>query len=257
MIKGLYTAALGMTVQMKRMDVVTNNIANSDTAGFKRDIPVTQSFSALLERRLDDYAGSSRIHDKPVGNVSPGLFVDSVYTDFSTGTLRSTGGPFELAISGDGFFCVNVKTDNGDTTEKYTRDGSFTLTADRTLVTKDGFPVLGEKGAVKLPEGEVSISKNGEIYVNGEMIDTLKLVDVENKESLRKAGNSLYDITDDSKLKGFKGEVVQGYLENSNTNSVREMVDMIALSRVYEANSKVVSAMDANLGRAVNEIARK
>lgn len=258
MIRGLYTSAVGMITQMKKMDVVTNNIANADTTGFKKDIAVTQSFSKELMSRLDDPKYELIKHDNQVGDVSLGVFVSSVHTDFSSGSAELTDGTLDLAIEGDGFFSVLVNGSDGTSTEKYTRDGSFTLGKNGTLLTKTGNVVLSESGgAITLPNGEISINDAGEIYVDNEYIDKLKLVDIENKESLRKYGDNLYDTIDESNVTGFNGKVMQGYLEMSNTNSVQEMVKMITLSRVYEANQKILKASDSALEQAVNNLGKK
>ena len=253
MIKGLYTSALGMTTQMKRMDVVANNIANANTTGFKRDMVATQSFSAELAKRLDDPATpAGRDHDTPMGKMSMGVFVDTVYTDFSTGSLTSTGGAYDLAILDGGFF--TVATENGI---RYTRDGSFTVNAERTLVTKDGYAVQGQGGNITVPQGFVTIAEDGGVYVNGEFVDRLRLADFENLDTLRKIGANLYNTTGDSVEKPMTGFVQQGAIENSNINPVREMVEMIALSRAYETNQRMIGIHDTMLGRAVTDIGRR
>lgn len=257
MIRGLYTSAVGMMTQMNKMDVVTNNIANANTTGFKKDVAVTQAFSEELVKRLDDPKYELIKHDNQVGKMSMGVFVSSVHTDFSGGAAEKTDGTLDFAIDGDGFFSVLVNGENGESTEKYTRDGSFTLGKNGTLLTTGGNVVVGENGIITLPNGEISVTANGEIYVNNEYIDRLKLVDIENKESLRKYGDNLYDTIDESNVIPFTGRVMQGYLEMSNINSVEEMVKMISLSRAYEANQRVLKASDETLQLAVSELGKK
>ncbi len=257
MIKGLYTSALGMTTQMKLLDVVSNNIANANTTGFKRDIAVTSSFSEELEKRLDDREMFLDRHANPVGKITYGLFVNSVHTDFAIGNMQSTGNPLDLAISGDGFYSVSVTDRDGNTTEKYTRDGGFVLSYDRKLVTKEGNVVNGLSGPITLPDGQISFTEQGQIYVNGEYVDTLKLVNIDNPDTLRKQGDNLYDVTDDTKVSGFRSAIMQGFVENSNVNPVREMVEMINITRNYEANQRMVTIHDNILGRAVSDIGRK
>jgi len=240
-----------MTTQMNRMDVLSNNIANADTTGFKRDIPITQSFSRELEKRINDNISPLRTFSGSVGYISRGLFVDTVATDFSIGGLRATGGTLDMAVLGDGFFVI------GSDIERYTRDGSFTLNAGRILVTREGSPVMGENGIITVPDGELAISENGDILVDGVFIDRIRTVDIENKDSLRKYGDNLYEATAETIFADFTGQICQGFLERSNVRPVREMVEMITLMRAYEANQKVVTAEDALLGRAVNDIARR
>lgn len=257
MVRGLYTAGLGMTTQMKRMDVVANNIANADTTAFKRDGVITQSFSEELLKRINDPEKNSVSQEAKLGNISQGLFVDTVYTDFSAGNLQRTGGALDLAISGSGFFAVSVTDRQGNVTEKYTRDGAFTLSADRTLMTKDGHRLLGENGEITVPDGIVSIDENGIIRVDDEEIDRIRIVDFQNPQSLRKIGSNLFDTTDDTQTSEFNGSVIQGHLENSNINTVREMVELISIARAYEMNQKAVQNHDTIMGRIANDIARR
>ncbi len=264
MIRGLYTSALGMTTQMSKMDVVTNNIANVNTVGYKKDTVVTRAFEEELMYRLNDkYSekSTSTIMNKVprVGDVSQGVFVDQIFTNFANGSTITTKGDLDFALVGDGFFAVRTANQNGDEIERYTRDGSFALAPDGTLITKDGNPVLGENGNIVLPNGKVAISPEGDIYVNEQLIDRLRLVSFEDNTTLRKFGNNLYDANEatGAVLAGFNGMVLQGELENSNVNAVKEMVDVITVSRTYEANQRMISIHDMILGKTVNDVGRK
>ncbi len=248
MVRGLYTSALGMITNMNRMDIVANNIANADTTGYKTDKVASKSFSEELMKRVND-PGARLFKDSPVGKMSLGVFVDDIYTDFSNGSLRQTNGPLDVAMSGQGFFCVMV-----DGQERYTRDGSFKLTPDGTLVTDDGGRVQGLNGDIILPYGNVNIDETGRITVNGAYVDTLKTTDFTDTHTLRKAGTNYYTSTG-GEQQAYGGQIMQGFLENSNVNSVREMVDLIAISRAYETNSRMVTVVDSTLQRAVNDIA--
>lgn len=256
MNRGLYTAAIGMMTQMNKMDVVTNNIANANTTGFKKDVDVIQSFSEELMYRLND-SDSLISRNNQIGSVSLGNFTSEIYTDFSSGSLEKTEGTYDLAISGDGFFTISYTTESGETTEKYTRDGSFTLNSQGLLVTSEGYKVLGENGEIAIPNGIVTISENGYIYCDGEYVDRLKLVNVENTETLRKIGDNLYSSTDETVFSQFSGGVIQSYLEGSNVNVVEEMVKIISLSRVYEANSQMIKTQDSIMQKAVSQIGNK
>lgn len=257
MNRGIYTSAIGMMTQMNNMDVITNNIANVDTTGFKKDSTIVQSFSEELMKIFDDPSQRLIKTDNTLGKVSLGNFVTEVSTDFSKGSIEKTEGTYDLAINGDGFFVIQTKNQDGTTTEKYTRDGSFTVNSNNELVTKEGNYVLGENGIITIPNGSITISENGYIYSNGEFVDRLKLVDFENKESLRKYGDNLYNKIDESVEKAFTGSVIQNHVETSNVNIVNEMVKMINVSRVYELNQKMVQTHDSILGKAVSEIAKK
>jgi len=255
MLRGIYTSAVGMTTQMNRMDVLSNNIANANTNGFKRDTVATRSFSDELMLRINDrtdFAGS-----RVIGNIRPGVFVDDIFTDFSTGPLDITHGSLDAAIAGRGFFVVQDTDGNGNNIERFTRDGSFTLNNDGVLMMNSGQRVLGEMGEITLPTGYVTISELGEVYVDGEYIDTLRIVNFEDKHTLRKHGHNLFNTTDQSVQTEFAGSIVQGALERSNVNSVREMVEMITVMRAYEANQRVLTIQDGILSNAVNDIARR
>lgn len=257
MIRGLYTSALGMTTQMKRMDVISNNIANSDTTGFKRDVSITSSFPEELTKRINDRKNPAILTQvRSVGNMNMGVFIDEIRTDFSQGNMKRTENTFDLGISGNGYFAVSV-TDNGNTTEKYTRDGAFTVSDQRVLMTKDGNTVVGQNGEITVGDGNITIDDFGNIFVNDEFVDQIKMVDFEDSSTLRKVGNSLYDTSQNSVQTAFTGTVMQGYLEASNINAVREMVDLIAVSRAYESNQKMIQIQDSTLSRAVSEIGRK
>jgi len=257
LVRGLYTAALGMMTQMKRMDIVSNNIANCDTTGFKTDTAITQTFSDELTKKLDDPKYELIKHSNPIGDMNLGIFVNEIVTDFSTGSFKTTNEKFNLAISGEGFFAVSVIDGDGNTTEKYTRDGSFTLTPDGTLVTNTGYIVLGEGGAINIENGDFKVDPNGRVYSNGNYVDRLRIVDFENKDSLRKYGDNLYDSIEESQERDFTGKILSGILESSNVNIVKEMVKMITISRNYEANQKMVQTSDSTLSRAVNDIGKK
>lgn len=257
MIRGLYTSAIGMITQMNKMDTVTNNIANVDNTAFKQDNAIVQSFSEQMMRIFDDPEKRLVKQNNEIGKVTLGNFITDIYTNFSTGSIKETGGAYDLAIEGNGFFAIEFADKNGNVSEKYTRDGSFTLNSKGELVTKEGNYVLGDNGRIIIPSGNISISENGYIYANGEFVDRIKLVDFENKETLRKYGHNLYSKIDETKVKPFKARIIQNHLESSNVNVVDEMVKLINVSRIYEVNAKMVETHDSILGKAVNELGRK
>jgi len=240
------------------MDVISNNIANVNTNGFKRDRVITQSFSDVFMRRVNDPTinDPTRLpfrNSVPVGRYSLGTFVDDLSTDFSTGSFSTTGGTFDLDINGYGFFAVNFRGQ-----ERYIRDGAFTLNQDRVLVTKDGHSVIGANGApITVPDGIVNISPSGEIFVDGELVNTMRLVDFENPAMLRNQGANLWNALEGANPMPFTGRVEQGVLELSNVNIVREMVEMIEITRTYEANQRMITVIDGTMQLAAQEIGRK
>ena len=257
MNRGLYTSAIGMMTQMNNMDIITNNMANVDNTGFKKDTPVVQSFSEEMMKIFNDDNERLIKRDNNIGKVSLGNFITEVSTDFSAGSMKRTDGAYDLAIEGDGFFAIEAFNKNGETVERYTRDGSFTINKNNELMTKEGNYVLGENGRIVIPNGNVKISENGSVYSNNEFVDRIKIVDFENKETLRKYGDNLYDRISETKDKPFTGKILQNHIEGSNVNIVQEMVRMIDVSRIYELNQRIVQTHDTILGRAVNDIAKK
>ncbi|MGN0331027.1 MAG: flagellar hook-basal body complex protein, partial [Kineothrix sp.] len=145
MLKGLYTAYTGMVNEQNRMDVITNNLANANTNGYKKEGATSQAFNDVLAYKLKDMTeapGTAKI----LGVNNPGVKIGEGYTDYSQGPMKSTGNTFDLALSGDGFFTISYLNKNGDASLKYTRDGSFTLNAQGYLVTHDGDYVVAENG---------------------------------------------------------------------------------------------------------------
>jgi flagellar basal-body rod protein FlgG len=237
-----------MITQMQRMDVVSNNMANADTTSFKRDHVVSHAFSEVMMHRIND-PGLRLFRNTPIGQVGPGVFVDDVWTDWTQGAFRNTGSDFDLALAGQGFFTVDL---NGE--EVFTRDGAFTL-FEGMLMTIDGARVQGLNGDIVLPPGLVVFNALGQIFVDGDYIDTLRLTTFTDLHTLRKMEDNFFRTTEDSVMAAFEGNVLQGYLENANVSIVREMVEMIALSRAFETNSRMITIQDQTLARAVNDIA--
>ncbi|WP_026486359.1 flagellar basal-body rod protein FlgF [Caldanaerobius polysaccharolyticus] len=248
MIRGLYIAATGMVDQMARMDTISNNLANVNTAAFKKDYNVTRSFPEILMDR-QGYTDAS-LKKPDIGTINYGVWSGGIYTDLSQGSFQKTDNPLDLAIDGNGFFAVQ----SGNRV-LYTRDGRFTRGSNGLLVTTEGMPVLGVNGVINLPQGQVTVNPNGDIYVNGNYVDTLRLVDINggNGGAITKFGDNL--ITGPIGNRPVGG-IRQGYVEASNVNPIEEMVDMIEVTRAYEANQKVITAMDDTLNKAVNEVGR-
>jgi len=278
MLRGIYTGASGMLAQDARMDAIANNLANVDKTAYKKDIAVFKAFPDMIIRRLNESglgitpAGSYDTMPY-VGKLGTGVELNEVFTDFEQGSLQRTENHFDLALEGRGFF--TVMTERG---ERYSRDGSFTINQDGILMTHNGNPVMGENGIIRVQHNNFIVNEHGEIVVNGDLsadprdvvsmasnnwsnpvvIDRLKIVDFENIREIKKEGDSMYRETEYSgpPLPPGNFKVVQGFLEKSNVNIVREMVDMIEVQRSYEANQKTVTSHDQTLGKLINEVAR-
>ena len=247
MIRGLYTVGTGMLTQRKKLDVLANNLANVDTAGFKQDKLLTRSFQDVLIRRIGDSAGKNE-----VGPYNYGLHTDAVATDFIQGPLDQTDRMLDLAIEGEGFFAVN--TEDGI---RYTRAGAFRVDENLRIVTADGYPLLGTNGEpFVLTSEDVQIDKEGNVYNEGVYINTIQLTNFTNVEGLRKIGDNLYEALDDAGAVAANARVHQGFLEGSNVDLVKQMTDMIEISRSYETHQRMASIINDTLGKAVNEIGK-
>ncbi len=253
MLRGLYTAYTGMDAQQQKMDIVSNNLANANTVGFKKDDATMASFKEVLAVKINDPTYPT---NQKIGKMSLGVAVDGIYTNFEQGALKRNDDLFSAALEGEGMFVVGKTSPNGEMEQKFTRDGSFTLNANNELVTKDGNYVLGQNGKIILDSGQFSLRENGMIYVNGVQVDQIQLRGFEDYGTLKKIGDNLYEATETSSMKAFDGMVRQGYEEASNVNSVKEMIDMIAIMRGYEANQKVLTTYDDTLDKVVNNVGR-
>lgn len=253
MLRGLYTAYTGMRAQQYRMDVISNNIANTNTIGFKKDNVAFETFNQALMLKIND---PERPGVQGIGTVNFGSQLGKIYTSFEQGTLQETDNPYNVALQGKGFIAVGKMDAQGNLVTKYTRDGAFTVNAQGNLVTKDGYFVLGENGPITLENGTLHISEAGEIFVEGNRIDKLQLVDFSNPETLDKLAGGIYEAKDGTNITEFRGTVIQGFVEGSNVNSIDEMVNMINVMRSYESGQKVITTYDTTLEKAVNEVGR-
>lgn len=255
MVKGLYTAYTGMINEQNRMDILTNNLANASTVGFKKEGATSQAFDEVLALKIKDTTDASIV--RPLGDISMGVKIGESYTDYSQGSLRETGNTYDIAISGTGFFTVEFRNKAGETSTKYTRDGGFTLNKEGYLVTKDGDYVLGTNGRIKVdPLQDAVIDKMGRIYQDDRLVATLKITDFEDYNYLEHYGENYYQTVDGAKEKNGEFQTISGYLEMSNMSVVQEMVNMISVSRAYETNQKIVQAYDGTLEIAANQLGK-
>ena len=255
MVKGLFTAYTGMINEQHRMDVLTNNLANASTVGYKKEGATSQAFDEVLALKIKDTTDPGKV--KPLGNISLGVKIGENYTDYSQGSLRETHNSYDMALAGNGFFKVEFKNKAGQTSTKYTRDGGFTLNKDGYLVTKDGDFVLGKNGRIQLnPLQNSVIDKTGNIFQNDRLVATLDIADFEDYNYLEKYGENYYQTVNGAKEKNGDYQIMTGYLEMSNIKVVSEMVEMISVSRAYETNQKLIQTYDSTLEIAANQIGK-
>ena len=254
MIRGWYIGASGMNAQQDKLDAISNNLANVDTTGFKKEIPVNKEFSELLLRRTK----ADGVYKHPfgssdaapiIGKLGLGVETNELYTDFSQGSFKSTDTNTDFALSGKGFFVV--QTPSG---ERFTRNGNFHLGKEGILLTKEGYPVLGENGPIHVSNDKFIMNRDGMIYTREDnvVVDRLKIVRFDNERYLKKQGSSLWNTNDIAGnyhvAEGSeRPQVLQGYTETSNVNVVNEMVQMIEVNRAYEANQKSIQTEDIML----------
>ncbi|MBO5351923.1 MAG: flagellar hook-basal body protein [Lachnospiraceae bacterium] len=254
MVRGLYTAWTGLQNEQKRLDVIANNIANSATTGYKQEGVTSQSFDDMLAIKVRDYSVRD---DEVIGKMTLGVKVGEVYTNHGQGSIRVTGNTFDLALDGSGFFTVKVTDTAGNDHIRYTRAGNFTITRDGYITDADGNRLQSEGGDLMVPtDTEVIIDQDGSVIVNGEVLDRLMITDFEDYNYLKKYADTMYEPVDGAVEKETAATVRQGCLEQSNVNVVKEMTQMIAITRAYEANQKIVQTMDGSLEQAVNSVGR-
>ena len=252
----IYMAAVGALAYEKRLQIISNNLANSNTVGFKQD----QGQFKFLEGSPLPQASTQ---DGDLLNVTQAdQFWNQfkVYTDHSSGSLKNTGNEFDLALVGNGFFCV--QTPDGI---HYTRKGDFTLNADGVLVTRNGWPVLGESGEITVDSSEnpdlhkkFSVDEEGNLSVGGNLVDSLRLVDFPQPYNLTKVGEALFKAKESGpgEVQAEDVRVSQGFIELSNVDAVNMMTKMIEVLRGYESYQKIIRSVDEVNSKAINEIGK-
>ncbi len=256
----IFVAASGALVQEMRLEVLSNNLANIKTAGFKEDTSVFSSYiSCDTDRMISADSVSSATgtpaYVSPYNPVSVQVEFDGTKTNFTQGPIRQTGNPLDFAIEGNGFFCI--KTSDG--IEQYTRKGNFTINRDHVLVTQDGMRVLDANGGkIKISGGDVMVDEEGDISVDGVVVGKLKIVDFERPYALMKTGDTAFIAADPgATTKDAQGYTLkQGCIELSNVDPIRVMTEMIEVHRAFESYQKVIRSMDEVEARSINEIGR-
>lgn len=259
MIRSLRTSALGMSAQQLKIDNIANNLANVNTTGYKKS---SVSFQDLMYETLQSGDVDRQNSKEKPGEIQVGMGNKPVssYKSFSQGEIKETGNPLDIAVNGSGFFQVL----RADGTYAYTRDGNFRVDSNGSLVTSSGLTVYPEQA---IPEGAsaINVSEDGIITVKmdgqiePEEIGQLELANFMNPSGLKSVGGNLYEKTEASgePLFGMPGDrgfgtLHQGYLEKSNVDVVKEMVNLIVSQRTYEINSKAVKTADEILAMTNN-----
>jgi len=236
MLNGLFSNFSGKFVNSRRLEIISNNIANVSTPGFKVSRPVFNAFT-----------GEDESSNEMLQNTFVSMY-DS-YLNFAAAPLLETGNNLDFAIEGEGFFVVSTKDG-----PMYTRNGKFTINNDKQLVTADGDPVLGKGGEITIDGKEINVENDGSIYVDNTFVDAIKIVDFEDKKYIRNYGKNLFINTKEgsSEIIPENSTIRQGYYEASNVDVMREMIEMIHTVRAYEAYTKVGESLDNVLGQLID-----
>ncbi len=246
MIRGLYHSAAGMMARYHKLVETSHNLANVSTTAYKAD---RRSFGTLLDNEMVQNGAAAdqaqRMED----------FENGHYVDFSQGALEQTGSRNHFALAGSGFFAVL----DGETGQQYfTRDGRFQINENRELTNLQGQHLLDEDGQkIIVPRGEFHVDDAGRVLVDGQFTQRFMLADFSDRTLLRKEGDNLFSLEEETAMvRPEQTRVQQGYLENSNVDIIREMVDMIALQRHYETSSRALTAQDQGLNRLISTVPR-
>lgn len=256
MLRGLYSAYTGMAAEQNRLDVISNNLANSATIGYKRESIVNQSFADELTIKIRD--GSEAYLNRAIGTMSLGTKTGEVYTHFTQGSLRETSAPYDLAIQGNGFFQVRMTNKNGEDTIRYTRNGNFKMTQDGYIVDTEGNHLQSDSGDLVVPTNvaDIKIDQMGYVSADGMVIDHISLFDITDRDYLEKYNDCYYTALDGADIVTSDGTIEQGYTEQSNVNVISEMVHMIAITRAYEAGQKMIQTEDDLMRQMATDVGR-
>lgn len=244
MLKGLYTAYTGMINEQHRMDVMTNNLANADTNGYKKEGATSQAFDTVLAYKIKDLSepgnlprnlSTTKAYDEALVDdpgkwssrtgMNLGVKVGENYTDYSEGSMKVTDNTFDFALSGPGFFLIEYTNKAGETSVKYTRDGNFTMNTQGYLVTQDGDFVLdGDRRRIRLDpnDKEIGTNTNGEIYQSGVAVATIGVVDFEDYNNLEHFGENLFQLVDSDEVKSAEAAYSRA---RSNTTIAQQALD--------------------------------
>jgi len=271
MFKGFYTAASGMLAQQRRTEMLTNNMANSNTPGYKADQSAVRTFPELLQQTVDTYTPSGKTTKSTIGSLGTGVYMQEAIPTFTQGDITQTDLKTDIAlvninVPGDdnntaGSIFFNIQNANGET--RYSRNGNFTLDGQGYLTTGSGLYVIDENNErIQLPDDNFSVSNEGVLTTSEGQAYRLGVSYTANPKSLVKEGDGLYRAEDGQALEnaytanGVTFQLKQNFLESSNVDTSRTMTDMLSAYRSFEANQKILQAYDKSMDKAANEIGK-
>lgn len=244
MNRGFWYAGNGMALNQRKIDCVGNNLANASVAGYKRD--------TLLIRRFDEHLALVK-HREALSGTFDHAYVDQSYTDLEQGFLEGTDSPFDVAIDGDVYF--NIAGYNGNT--MLTRNGNWELDSEGYLALSNSGRILGENGEIYLGTKDFVIDIDGAIYIDGQLVDRLRLSYIDPESDVTKFGANMFTTANATDVpEGLRYNIIQGALERSNIDWNYELAMLMNSNRLYEANSSMLKLMD-NLIQGSNSLCKK
>lgn len=248
MLNGIYVATSGMLMQEKIVNSISNNLANAHTNGYKKDGYTFKNYVIKSEKYPENIIRGS-LYNKTINRV---VQIDKNYLDFSAGAIHQTGNKLDIALNDPNSF-LTVETSFGI---RFTRDGALSLNNNNELVTSSGYRVLSNNNQPITINGDVTFLTNGEVLINGVQIDQLAIATFDDMEKLQKSGRNLFNAIDILPRKSENPLLMQGYIEGSNVNVVKEMVRMIEANRGFETYQRVIATIDQLNDKASNELGR-
>jgi flagellar basal body rod protein FlgG len=252
-IYGLYLSAAGVQTNAYRQDVIANNLANSETVGFKRDLALFQA-----RRTEAQELGAPGLSNAMLERLGGGIFAYPTQVDTAQGELEPTGNNLDVAIEGKGFFTVN---DGGQT--RLTRDGRFIVNRQGhlSLATSEAQEVLDVKGKPitldsRYVGGKTTIGRFGEVTQDGKAVARLAVVDVDDYSKLQKRGGTLLTYADEGNFKPANGVLRSEFIERGNVEPATELSLLMDAQRQLEANANMIRYQDATLQRLVNDVGK-
>jgi flagellar basal-body rod protein FlgF len=252
MIRGIYTAASGLGTLQARMDITSNNLSNIASTGFKQDKATLTAFPdfMLKQKMKTDVGGVNMGWWQTVGGTNQGVALTGVITDFSNGILKNTGNEMDLALDGEGFFAF----EDGDGNILYSRDGQLGKDGEGYLLNSQGHKILAEGSPVQVGKGSFTVDSQGVITIEDGTKIKLDIYNFQNPNALVKQGNNYYNAGEETANLLENPTVRQNALELANVDVAAETVNMIEISRAYEAAQKMVQAQDQLLDKVINQV---
>lgn len=277
LFKGFYTVATGMVSQQRKTEIITNNMANANTPGFKSDQSTIRSFPDMLMSAVgrtnlptENHLSFGQIQQ--IGSVNTGVYLQETLANYTQGSIYETSQNTDVALINGAMptdeesgqvGAIFFRLEHPEGGEAYTRNGNFTLDGEGYLVNAQGLYVLSADGErIQLPNDQFNLTQEGNILVNDQLAATLGVSFSANPNTLVKQDNGLYRQIDGTNLPSAFGQegvtfsMQQSYLEGSNVDSAQSMTDLLTAYRAFEANQKVLQAYDKSMEKAVNEIGR-